>query len=131
MSKSQKSIFFVDDLHLTTLRESSCSSPLEAIYQAGVEACVTDPSRTIQLRVHNIQFLASISPSTVERFSSKFLSQFVPVLIPDLSSQSVSSIFKSKVSKWLSQSMKGKMEEELLSEVEEVSLVLRPQHLYI
>nr|WAW84839.1 dynein-1-beta heavy chain [Halisarca dujardinii] len=132
LSKSQKSIFFVDDLQMSLLLSGGRGCPVEAMYQAAVESRITDPARTVQIPVHNVQFLTSLLPHSLSSFSSKFLSQLVPVLIPKLSSQSVSNIFNWQVTRWLNASLQAKFDEDLRSQlVEALSVATATVHLNV
>ena len=120
-AKMQRMLLFVDDLHLACSWETGLGSVEETLHQTATEGCITDPVRSFQQSVQGVRFIASMVPSAVSAFSSRFLCQFVPVLLPNLSSESVSAIFSSRVSHWLERALIGQLEEEVVGQLTNVS----------
>ena len=122
--KMQKVLLFVDDVHLACSWETGLGSVEETLHQAAAEGCVTDPARSFQQGIHGVRFIASVVPSAVSAFSSRFFCQFVPVLLPNLSSESVSTIFRARISHWLNSALIGQLEEEVVEQLANVSVCL-------
>lgn len=124
-AKAQKVLLFVDDIHLACSWEAAGSGRVEeTLHQAAAEGSVTDPARPFQQGVQGVRFIASMVPSAVSAFSSRFLCQFVPVLLPNLSSESVSTIFRARISHWLNTALIGQLEEETVEQLANVSFHL-------
>lgn len=122
--KVQKLLLFVDDIHLACLWETGSGSAEEMLHQAAAEGSVTDPDRSFQQGIQGVRFIASTVPSAVSVFSSRFLCQFVPVLLPNLSSESVSTIFRARTSHWLKSALSGQLQEDVVEQLANVNFYL-------
>lgn len=125
-SVEHKCVFFIDDLHLVSLRsQRGLPSVAETLCYMTSSSVIMDPARSFKHSLHNVQYIATCAASEVPHLNARMMAAFnrVPLLPP--SEDMLFRIVLQSIKGWTESFPVGNVVEPLA----EVSLIMGPSGL--